>query len=145
MQNDDLPEPLGPLTKQENGCLNLRWSLVENSLNIDLRMTLRGVNLSYLYPNGSDVLSCSRRLLKKEILYNLSSGSVIIETTPPLAFLLRLIFFSVCLVTCSVPVFPKIMSLMTSKLTSYEALKFNVIPLTLLNVFRSPVTQSTFL
>jgi len=36
MQNEDLPEPLGPLTIKENGCLNFRSSLVDNSLNIDL-------------------------------------------------------------------------------------------------------------
>ena len=46
---------------------------------------------SYIYTNGTDVLSCSRRFLIKEILYNLWPGSFIIETTPPPAFLLRLI------------------------------------------------------
>ena len=106
MQNKDLPEPLIPLTKQENGRLNLRSSLVDNSLNIDLRMTLGGSILSYLYPNGTDVLSCSCRLLKNDVLYPLSQGFVIIETTPPLDFLLRVINFCLCTFTCSFSVFP---------------------------------------
>ena len=29
MQNDDLPEPIGPLTKHEKGCFNLRTSHME--------------------------------------------------------------------------------------------------------------------
>ena len=51
---------------------------------------------SYLYPYGTDVWSCNRRLLKNEILYNLSSGSETIDTTPPPAIFLRFIYFSVC-------------------------------------------------
>jgi len=53
--------------------------------------------LPYLYANGTDVLSPNRRLLKNEILYILSSGSVTMDMIPP--FLLRLIFFSVCTFT----------------------------------------------
>ena len=82
MQNEDLPELLGQLTKQENGCLNFKSSHVDNSLNIHIGMTLTELILSYLYPNGNDVLSCSRRLLIKEFVYNLYSGWVIIEPTP---------------------------------------------------------------
>ena len=44
-------------------------------------------HLPYLYPNGADEFSAKRRGLKEEILYILSSGSDIIETKPPPAFL----------------------------------------------------------
>jgi len=54
----------------------------------------------YLYPKRTDELSGKCRRLKKGILYILSSGSIIIETIPPPDFLLRLIFFTVCTVTC---------------------------------------------
>jgi len=76
----------------------------------------------YLYPNGTDELSAKRRRLKKEILYIIYSGSVIIETIPPPVFHLRLIFFSVCTVTCRILVLSKTMSLITSKLTNLELL-----------------------
>jgi len=55
------------------------------------------LTLPYLYPNGTDVLSDNRRLLKNEFLYILSSASVIIVMFPP--FLLRLVFFSQCTIT----------------------------------------------
>jgi hypothetical protein len=53
----------------------------------------------YIYSNGTDVLSFNRLLLKNEILYILSSGSVISEIHPP--FLLRFIFLSVWTITTS--------------------------------------------
>jgi len=74
--------------------------------------------LSYLYPYGTDVFSSNCRLLKNEFLYNFYSGSVIIDTKPPPAFLLRFIFFDVNTVTCYTSDFSKIISLMTSKLTN---------------------------
>ena len=67
----------------------------------------------YLYPNGTDELSAKLWRLKNEILYILSTGSVIIETMPTHAFLLRLIFFSGCTVTCRIFVPSKTMSLFT--------------------------------
>jgi len=86
----------------------------------DQAMTLLSpqFTLPYLYPNGKDVLSPNRRLLKNKILYNLSSGSVIIDKIPPPPpFLLRLIFFSICVLT-AVGYSPvrRILSLIISKI-----------------------------
>jgi len=99
----------------------------------------------YLYPNGTDVFSANRHLLEKENLYNLFSGSVIIETIQLPTFLLRLFFYSVCTVTCPILVPSKTISLITSKLTNSEVLYFNVIALILQFVFRSPVAAFTVL
>ena len=48
----------------------------------------------FIYPKGTDVLSCNRLLLKNDNLYILSSGSVTIYTRPPFPHF-RLIFLSV--------------------------------------------------
>jgi hypothetical protein len=71
--------------------------------------------LSFIYPKGTDELSASLRLLKKEILYILSSGSVIISIRPPA--LLRLILCSVWTFTRSDSVPPNIISRITPRLT----------------------------
>ena len=101
IQNDDLPEPLGPHMLRVNCCLNCwdrhPWIISAAKPHEDLSDNERGI-LSYLYINGKDVFSCNRRLLRKDILYILSSGSMIIDTTP-LPFPLRLIFFSLCTVS----------------------------------------------
>ena len=71
--------------------------------------------LPLFIPKRDGLFSPNRRLLKNEILYNLSSGSVTMDTVP-LSALLRLIFFSVYTFTSegSSPVFPlEIISLMT--------------------------------
>jgi len=91
-KNDVLPETLGPLTISENGCLNLISTLVDRHAVTRLSPL---PTLHYLYPNGTDVTSANRRLVKNEILYRLSSGSVTIDTVSP-PFHLRLMFFSVC-------------------------------------------------
>ena len=91
-------------------------------MNIKIYNTyLSCLELRLFIPERDYVLSCSPRLLK-EILYNLSSGSLIIETTYPPAFVLRFIFFSVCTDLCRPSVLSKIMYLMTSKLTRCEVL-----------------------
>jgi len=81
------------------------------------------------------VLSSNRILFKNDALYFLSSSSVIIDTIPFLKFLFRLILCSVCTVTLWEVSWFKIVSLFTSKLTSCDALLFNVMPLNLQSVF----------
>jgi hypothetical protein len=130
MQNDDFPEPLGPATIHENGCLN-RKSWFMTGVTTSKR--------SLIYQYRTDVLSPSLRLLKKEILYILSYDSVIISIQPPT--LLRLILCSAWTVTRSESFPLNTISRMTSKLTSLEAPLFSVIPRTLHTVSRSPVAD----
>jgi len=95
MQNDVLPEPLGPLNINDNGCLNLNSSLMDGQAMTRLSPLF---TLPILYPNDTDVLQPIRHVLKNEIVYCLSSGSVTIDTVPT-PFLSRLIFISVCTFT----------------------------------------------
>jgi hypothetical protein len=75
MQNDDFPDPLGRAIMHENGCLNRKsWLMTD----------VTTFQRSLIYPKGTDVLLASLRLLKKEILYMLSSGSVISIHSPAL-------------------------------------------------------------
>ena len=62
-------------------------------------MIMRKVNPLLFIPVRDRLLCFNCRLLKNEILYNLSLRSVIIENITPPAFLLRYIFFSVCTAT----------------------------------------------
>ena len=78
IQNDEIIEPIRPLTKHENECLNMRSS--HGGPRCDT--VLYPGTHPYLYPNGTDVLSSIRRLLKKEIRYILSSCSENIDTVP---------------------------------------------------------------
>jgi hypothetical protein len=73
----------------------------------------------HLYPKGIQLFSCRRRLLKNDILYILSSGSVINDTLAISTFRLRFIFFTVCTVSVAGITF-NIISLMESKLTGCE-------------------------
>jgi len=95
MQNDDLPELLGPFTTQENECLNLRTSHMDCQA---VKTLLSPFSLHYLYSNGIHVLSPNQRLLKKEIIHSSYSGYLTIDTVHR-PFLLRLIFISVSTVT----------------------------------------------
>ena len=69
--------------------------------------------------NGTEVLTCERRLLKTDTLYFLSSVSVIIDITAP-KFLFRLILFSMCTVNVQSGSRFKMMSLKTSKFSNCE-------------------------
>ena len=125
MQKDDLPDPLDPLIMHVNGALNLRSSVMrEEGFHSCLRhayLNGGGSSVLHLYLNATDVSSLKCLRYKNEILYILSSGSVIMGTTPPPPhFLLRLIFSSVYTVTTGTPF--RSMSLMTSKFNSCDAL-----------------------
>ena len=111
MQNDVFPEPLGLLTIHENGCLNL----ISTPLMYGRAMARPYSHCPYLYPNGTDLLSPSRRLLKNGF------GDYRYGSAP---YFLRLIFLSVRTFTTvgSSPLFPLgIMSLITSKFTIFDA------------------------
>jgi len=86
-------------------------------------MTLISPTLTVFIPKRDGLFSPNHRLLKNEILYNLSSGSVTNQTVPnPSSYVSSL---SVCTFTTegTFPMFPlKIISLMTSKLTDFHAL-----------------------
>jgi hypothetical protein len=59
LQNDDFPDPLGPVIIHEKGCLNRKSWLMT-----DVTTSQR----SFIYPKGTDELLASLRLLKKEFL-----------------------------------------------------------------------------
>ena len=93
-QNDDLPDPLGPATRHETRCLNLRSSLMQ-------RRAVTRFSLQDLTPistrNGRTnchALGASWR----RIFYT----SVTTSTAPP-ALLLRLLLRSVCTLTMGSP------------------------------------------
>jgi len=116
IQNDDLPEPLGPLTRHENWCLNGRSS---HMVGHAWTRSYHPRPQSYLYPHETGILLDIHRLLKNDIKYSLFSGSVTIANVPP-AFLLRLIIRYLCTLTLGSPC-SKIIALITSKLTNCEA------------------------
>ena len=124
-QNDDFPEPLGSHYARK-GMLVFEISTHGQRMSLmkPLQMIKREGNRSYFTRTGQTIIFQSS--LQKEILYSLSSGSVIIETRPH-PFLLRLLFFSVCTVTVVrvSPVQAKIMSLFTSKFTI--AKRYNIV------------------
>ena len=98
MQNDDFPEPLGPLTMHENGCLNLISSHMDGR---EVKTILFSVTRSICTQTGPTYCQ-----LKKDFLNNLSSVSVIIETTlfPPSSYVC---FFSAFIVTSPISVLSK--------------------------------------
>jgi len=65
MQNEVLPDLIGPLTIQENECLNFRTSSLMDGQGAITRPSSK---LPYLYRNGTDVLSPNRRLVENEIM-----------------------------------------------------------------------------
>jgi hypothetical protein len=59
MQNDDFPDPFGPATIQENGCLKrISWLMTDVTTS----------QPSLIYPKVTDEFSASLRVLKNEIL-----------------------------------------------------------------------------
>jgi hypothetical protein len=94
-------------------------------------------HLLRIYPNRTELsFNCLR--FKKKTVYVLSSGSVMIFSYRPLSPFTLNLFLRAFHHRHFLPFF-KIFYLMTSKLTSCEALQLSFIPLTLQFFFRSPL------